>query len=376
VAALKTNPGTWKEAFGSRLAEESFTAYYLSTYINEIAKAGKQIYPLVTYVNAWNGGEDTGDQFELFDRPGESYPSGGPVSHMLDLWKATAPDIDILCSDTSVQPFGNFRLITTRYFRPDNPYWSPEAGRTMSGARAFFYALAQFSAIGFGAYGVDSGTGPELESRFLDQGADYRLVKATMPAVTDMQAEGKLKAAIEEEGVRAKNLIFDRYHFLVRYIPVPATPAQPSIPSARVLVGELGPDEYLIMGFNATADIRPTVGSGFTAAQSSGSRKEFMRTPSGKRPTWAELTRETTLPPASRFRPKVHLSSETDALLDFRAKGSTARLNRKHEIRKKIPKQLRVAPWILNRVSASPTKPVLAPAVRPTLLGPAKRVMP
>jgi hypothetical protein len=38
-------------------------------------------------------------------------------------------------------------------------------------------------------------------------------------------------------------------------------------PSARVLVGELGPDEFLIMGFNAAVDIRPTVGSGFTAAQ-------------------------------------------------------------------------------------------------------------
>ena len=34
-----------------------------------------------------------------------------------------------------------------------------------------------------------------------------------------------------------------------------------------MLVGELGPDEFLIMGFSAAVDIRPTVGSGFTAAQ-------------------------------------------------------------------------------------------------------------
>jgi Domain of unknown function (DUF5597) len=186
---------------------------------------------------------------------------------MLDLWKAMAPDIDILSSDTSVQPFGNFRFINTRYARPDNPYWSPEAGRTMSGARTFFYALAQFSGIGFGAYGVDSGTGPELESRFVDLGADYRLVKDAMPAVLELQTAGKLKAAIEEEGVRAKNLIFDRYHLLVRFVSAPATPPQSSTPTSRVLVGDLAPDEYLIMGFNATVDFRPTVGSGFTAAQ-------------------------------------------------------------------------------------------------------------
>jgi hypothetical protein len=267
VTALKRKPGTWTDVFGSRLAEEAFTTYYVSSYINEVAKAGKQVYPLVTYVNAWNGGEDTADQFDLFDRPGETYPSGGPVSHMLDLWKAAAPDIDILSSDTSVQPFGNFRRINSRYVRPDNPYWSPEAGRTMSGARAFFYALADFQAIGFGAYGVDSGAGPEVEARFVDLGADYRLVQATMPAIIDLQAAGKLKAAIEEETIRGKNLIFDRYHVLARFLPVAAPAGQAPTPSSRVLVGELGPDEYLVMGFNAAVDFRPTVGSGFTAAQ-------------------------------------------------------------------------------------------------------------
>jgi hypothetical protein len=267
VTALKKKPGTWSEVFGSRLAEESFTTYYLSSYIDEIAKAGKQVYPLATYVNAWEGGEDTADAFDTFDRAGESYPSGGPVSHMLDLWKAAAPDIDILSADTSVQPFVNFRMINSRYVRPDNPYWSPEAGRTMSGARAFFYALADYSALGFGAYGVDSGAGPELEARFADLGADYRMVNSAMPAIIDLQAAGKLKAAIADDVIRGKNLIFDRYHLLLRFVTAPAPPSQSLTPSARVLVGELGPDEFLIMGFYAAVDIRPTVGSGFTAAQ-------------------------------------------------------------------------------------------------------------
>jgi len=77
VTALKKKPGTWTEVFGSRLAEETFTAYYLSSFINEIAKAGKQVYPLATYVNAWEGGEDTADAFDSFDRAGESYPAAG-----------------------------------------------------------------------------------------------------------------------------------------------------------------------------------------------------------------------------------------------------------------------------------------------------------
>ena len=44
-------------------------------------------------------------------------------------------------------------------------------------------------------------------------------------------------------------------------------PAVPATPSSRVLVGELGPDEFLILGFDAMVDIRPIVGSDFTAAQ-------------------------------------------------------------------------------------------------------------
>ena len=46
VTALKKNPGTWTEVFGPRMAEEAFEVYYLSTYIDTVAKAGKAVYRL------------------------------------------------------------------------------------------------------------------------------------------------------------------------------------------------------------------------------------------------------------------------------------------------------------------------------------------
>ncbi len=105
VTALKKRPGTWKEVFG-RVAEEAFDAYYVSSYINEVARDGKEIYPLPTLVNVWNGGYGSNDNFDRFDRPGETYPSGGAVSHMLDLWKATAPEINVIASDSHRQSSG------------------------------------------------------------------------------------------------------------------------------------------------------------------------------------------------------------------------------------------------------------------------------
>jgi len=80
VTALKKKPGTWTEVFGPRMAEEAFTVYYLSTYIDTVAKAGKAVYPLLTYCNVWMGGDNTNDNFDVWDRPGEGYPSGGPVT--------------------------------------------------------------------------------------------------------------------------------------------------------------------------------------------------------------------------------------------------------------------------------------------------------
>ena len=274
VAALKKKPGTWKEAFG-RIADEAFQAYYLSGYINEVTKAGKQIYPLPTYVNVWNGGYGTNDNFELFDRPGETYPSGGAVSHMLDLWKANAPDVDMIASDIYHQNPITYLKVLSNYTRPDNPLLIIETGSWIA-ARAFFYAVADYSAVGFGPFGVDGVPGEALRPDMAAVAADFRVVQSAIPVITELQGTDKLKAAVEERGTGARNLIFSNYDALVRFHPpgrqpagsVGAAPAAgPVEPSGRVLIAELAPDEFLIMGFDSTVEFRPVQGSGYTAAQ-------------------------------------------------------------------------------------------------------------
>jgi hypothetical protein len=274
VTALKKKSGTWKEAFG-RIADEAFQAYYLSSYINEVAKAGKQIYPLPTYVNVWNGGYGTNDNFERFDRPGETYPSGGAVSHMLDLWKANAPDVDMIASDNYHQNPITYLKILSNYTRPDNPLLIIETGSGIA-ARAFFYAVADYSAIGFGPFGVDGAPGAALRPDMAAVAADFRVVQSAIPVITELQGTGKLQAAVEETGTGARNLIFSNYDALVRFRPpgrqpagsVGAAPAAaPGEPSGRVLIAELAPDEFLIMGFDSTVEFRPVQGSDYTASQ-------------------------------------------------------------------------------------------------------------
>jgi hypothetical protein len=273
VAALKRKPGTWKEAFG-READEAFNAFYVSSYINEVAHAGKQVYPLPTLVNAWNGGYGTNDNWERFDRPGESYPSGGAVSHMLNLWKANAPAIDVIASDIYHQSPITYLKILNSYRRPDNPLLIVETGRGIA-ARAFFYAIAEFSAIGFGPFGVDGG-GAELRPDMAGVAANFRLFQSTIPVIADLQGTPRLQAAVEETGVGARNLIFGNYDVLVRFRPPGRQPAGTigqtaaaavAEPSARAMIAELGPDEFLVMGFESSVEWRPVQGSDFTSAQ-------------------------------------------------------------------------------------------------------------
>jgi hypothetical protein len=284
VSALKKKPGTWKEVFGDRLADESFSAYSVATYINEVARAGKEIYPLPAYVNAWQGGslpaqanlplggESTQDpnQPDRFDRPGETYPSGGAVTHMLDLWKAAAHDIDLLAPDIYHQSPIIYRQILAAYHRSDNPLFVPETGRGIA-ARALFWALADHSAIGFSPYGVEGGArGSEPNPDFAAVGDGFRLIRSAIPLIVELQGTDKLKAVAEEEEIPSRLLYFDRYDLLVRFRP-PAGPGSQAAQTARglgrALVCELGPDEFLVLGFDAAVEFKPAMGSAFTAAQ-------------------------------------------------------------------------------------------------------------
>jgi beta-galactosidase GanA len=92
VTVLGKKTGPWQQVFGAE-AEEVFAAFGFSTYVGEVAAAGKKIYPLPMYVNSWLAeGAD-------FQRPGENYPSGGPEPVMLDVWKSMTPALDIIGPD-------------------------------------------------------------------------------------------------------------------------------------------------------------------------------------------------------------------------------------------------------------------------------------
>jgi len=137
-------PGSWEQVFGrGAAAEEMFMAWHYATYVEAVARAGKSVYPVPMTTNA------------ALNRPGKQpgqYPSGGPLPHLFDAWKAGAPSLDLLAPDIYVSDFAAW---CDRYQRPDNPLFIPEARNEADAAVHALYAIGR-GAIGFSPFAIES----------------------------------------------------------------------------------------------------------------------------------------------------------------------------------------------------------------------------
>jgi hypothetical protein len=179
-AGLKTS-GTWEEVFGNGLAtDEMFMAWYFAIYANEVTKAGKAIYPLPMYVNA------------ALNAPGKQpgkYPSGGPLPHLIDVWKAAAPAIDLLSPDF-YNP--NFKYWNDRYTRPDNALFIPEHRFEESVDAKAFYAVGHYKALGFSPFAIES----ENKLTAGELGKSYDIIHQLSGEISKAKKNGSMEGVL------------------------------------------------------------------------------------------------------------------------------------------------------------------------------------
>jgi hypothetical protein len=236
----------WPDTFGTGPAtDELFTAWTEALYTGAIAARGKQAYPLPMYVNA------------ALMRPGKlpgQYPSGGPLPHLFDVWRAAAPAIDFFAPDLY---FANVVEWTHRYALPNNPLFIPESGRANAaelGANAL-YAYGQLNAMGYAEYA------PEFLKSEQQQllGQAYEIVEQLAPLILANQGTGHMigiRAPSNFDGVvdlTPQQFTLGDYTFLIHFRE-PASIStgakiEPEIPGAHGgLIIETGPDDFLVAG--------------------------------------------------------------------------------------------------------------------------------
>ncbi len=171
--------GTWAEVFGTdAFADEIFMAWHVGRAVDKVAGAGKAELAIPMYANAWLGPQPKQDI------PGQ-YPSGGPVTGMLDIWRAAAPKLDLFAPDIYVADFGG---VCAGYVRSGNPLFIPEARASLPN---LFWAVGHYRALGYSPFGIE-----DLHD-FKALGTAYETLAGLAPLLLKAQAEGKVTAVIE-----------------------------------------------------------------------------------------------------------------------------------------------------------------------------------
>lgn len=146
LKALDADGESWEAAFGDD-ADEFFHAWFVASYVGELARAGKAVLDLPMYTNAALR-NPVGDQDPM------TYASGGPTHNVLDIWKQAAPALDLLSPDIYFRGSDEYVAVLDHYARPDNALFVSETGNDTDFARYFFEVLGR-GAIGFSPFGID-----------------------------------------------------------------------------------------------------------------------------------------------------------------------------------------------------------------------------
>src|ERR1700761_8572683 len=289
IKALGKKSGSWTEVFPGN-ADEAFQAWHQARYINAIAEAGKREFNIPFYCNVWVAYPPTELPERRIPIAGIGYPSGGPVQTMLPIWKAAAPAIDAIGPDI-YSSYPDFVLnILDTYARPDNPLWIPETGQGNDYA-PFLFAALERGAIGFSPFGIDwtdhlpAGTVPQAHA------ANYALLGPIDRTLARLTYAGKVKGFVEAAGGVDQEKLFSASEQEVALLnplrlanatvpleeagtpttraadatgawvaevrfgfpqhdgqPAPGSPNK----SGRMLVAQLGPDEFLLTGIGGS----------------------------------------------------------------------------------------------------------------------------
>ncbi len=218
--------------------DEIFMAWNYARFVGAVAAEGKKEYGIPMYVNAWL-------QQPNHAWPG-TYPSGGPVPQVHEVWRAAAPAVDILAPDLYLQYFDE---VSARFTRNGNPLFIPETSPNPANVLS---AFGKFNAIGFSPFFIERSAGPETALA-----AAYRVVSELAPAIAAQQGRETITAIRANQGDAPVNVKLGDYNLSVTYVgsrvpiaPEPSRAGQapppqgpPAAQAAAILIAA-GPDEF------------------------------------------------------------------------------------------------------------------------------------
>ena len=266
--------GTWSQVFGDD-AEEFFSAWAIARYVEEVAKAGRAVYPLPLYVNA-----------ALRDplHPGGpgSFEAGGPTFNVLGLWHAIAPTLDGINPDIYMPEPAKYSAVLDQYALPWNAFFVPETGNSSIYAHYFFSALGH-GGFGWSPFGMDATRysnfplgAPRIDDELLAPYIlNYRLAAPMQRELAAWTREDLVRASAESDATHSETLQLAPVSSQAQHWSAKVSYGLPSFytnkpapgnktPEGEALIVTLGPDEFLVTGVQSRVDFTPLQPAGGT----------------------------------------------------------------------------------------------------------------
>lgn len=225
---------TWSGTFGNDIyTEEIFQAWYYAKYTDEVARAGKKEYDLPMFVNA------------ALPRPGKlpgQYPSAGPLPHLMDIWQAGAPALNMLSPD--------FYNPDTRYWcdlytRNNNTLFVPEMQFDKAAAAKALFIIGHYNAIGFSPFSIEGDNDASVPL-----GKTYEVLQQLAPVVAGNNWLG-MDGFLLDKQERKSGSAMGNYQLTVSHYNTMswAREAKDSVwTTTGGLVLQTAPDEFLVAG--------------------------------------------------------------------------------------------------------------------------------
>jgi hypothetical protein len=197
--------------------DEIFMAWNYARYVNKVVAEGKAEYPIPMYVNGWL-------QQPNMAWPG-TYPSGGPLPQVHDIWRAGAPAIDILAPDLYLEYFDE---VCGRFTRNGNPLFIPE---TSANPVNVVNAFVKWNAIGYSPFGIERSVGPDTPLA-----ATYKLITSMSSVIAAQQGKNRMAAVRLNQGDPPQKVSLGDYTLTLTAMGMGRIPIAPE-PTPAVTVG-------------------------------------------------------------------------------------------------------------------------------------------
>ncbi len=261
--------GTWAQVFGGEPeGDEVFSAWQFANYVEKVAAAGKAEYALPMFTNA------------ALVRPGyrpHQRPSGAPLPHIMEVWLAGAPTLDMICPDIY---FPNFMEWCEKYVRNNNPLFIPEMAPSMRASGNVVYAIGAHNAIGVGPFSIENVD--DEKAKLL--ASCYGTLAGMSPMILKAQQEGKILGLSPQVGFNWEvadgpqrgelgDVVFEAKFDRppgVGEVEVTSLPtfgpgrweAPPAAPRGAAMIIQIKPEAFVIVGMGVVVTFEPANSEG------------------------------------------------------------------------------------------------------------------